>query len=186
MASDYLKECMSDVGQGPLDIFQKAFCSVCANRDCTRSAANGMAFDRRILNWKNDLFDSVPRADEADPKFDGIRSKKFLPIVPGSVNVSMWSPPAAEAPVEVPKPLIHFAVESKPISIQEAPTEAAVVPQKAPSEPLPVAKPVQGALNPGNTPFTQGTVLPGYTAPKPTEDIILESGGTFTLGGEDE
>src|SRR5690348_6277675 len=83
--ADFLKECMSDpalvTSPVPIDEFQRNYCIVCANRECARSSANNLAFDRRVANWESTLFTNAPRAKDDDPNFVRIRSKNFAPVI---------------------------------------------------------------------------------------------------------
>jgi len=78
---DFLKECMSDVGNAPLDEFNQYFCIKCQNIDCIRAGGNDSIFKKRISSWEDSLFKNVSRADDDDSRFNNIRSKKFLPII---------------------------------------------------------------------------------------------------------
>ncbi len=49
---DYLKDCMNDVGNPPIDAMHRNFCLVCANRGCERSGMSQSAFDSRVKNWR--------------------------------------------------------------------------------------------------------------------------------------
>ncbi len=78
---DFLKECMGDMGNKiPIDEFNKGFCIRCNNSSCTRSKTKGFKFVERANNWKSMYFDDVKRANEKDPKYEEIRSKKFISI----------------------------------------------------------------------------------------------------------
>lgn len=177
---DFLRECMTDPAlnpdnRTPIDEFNRKYCVVCCNRDCSRSAAGGLAFDRRALNWKKDLFDEVPRAEEGDSSYDSIRRKVFRPAQE-SLSIS-----TAQAPV-VPVPTADARARFLPHVIEEA------APAPAPRQPA------QSAHIPPpeyeNTPFTQGMILPGGppAAPPPTggSEVVVQPGGTFVFGGDDE
>src|SRR5688572_27792432 len=109
--TDFLKECMSDVGPMPLDQFNRTFCAQCANRDCSRNGAQNLAFDHRVNNWKTILFDAVPRAQDTDVQYDPIRLKRFLPLDPNGprppnvgftpISTATATQPSALAPTEV-------------------------------------------------------------------------------------
>lgn len=88
MRQDLLRECLADIKVIPLDEFNKAFCSVCANRECTRSFLQGSVFDKRVNDWHNKLFINVNKADESNENFSHIRSKKFIPINNESIHLS--------------------------------------------------------------------------------------------------
>jgi hypothetical protein len=189
---DFLKECMSDVGQTPLDIFQKSYCFVCGNRECSRSSANNLQFDRRVLNWKKDLFDEVPRADEFDQRFAQIRSKQFLPANQSPAVIT----PRFQEIAPVFKETIPEVVQTDPILDQVSPensTQPMVdmieistidppVPVDTPKPVQPIVQPTQGK---SNTPFSQGTTLPGFRKEEP-KDVVIDVGGSFTFGGNNE
>ena len=177
---DFLKECMSDVGQGPIDLFQKAFCFVCANRECSRSSANNMAFDRRMSSWKKDLFDNVPRADESDPRFASIRSKKFVTInniEPIVVNSNI---------ISNPETFISMSTDGVSPTDIDIPTEQPVIQQpviQQMTQPPTPSQPVQNSSQ-ANTPFSHGAVLPGFKIEQ--ADVVIEPGGNFTFGDGNE
>lgn len=183
--ADFLKECMTDpaltkAGPMPLDLFNRSYCVVCANRECSRSGLGSASFDVRATNWRKDMFDSIPRADEADPEYARIREKNFLTVDRGVPEVSMTTAPSPaqrfevsihEAPGPAPKDEVPPSPEVRP----EPQTQSAVV---QPRTPGPESE---------NTPFVQGTVLPGGPPrPDQSKDTVLSPGGTFTFGGSDE
>lgn len=172
---DFLRDCMRDVPGLPIDQFNTAFCVMCGNRQCSRSGANNLAFDRRVSNWKNDLFDNVPRASDRDPGFDHIRLKRFIPIEPESTVV----------------PDVYSREPDVVINVQS--TEAQTEAKENLSVPLAFRRipstPASQTPQAANTPFIQGAMLPGNDqsvvkiSPQETE---IESGGSFTFGGDDE
>lgn len=97
MRKDYLSECMSEVGVVPLDVFNKEFCLVCANAECSRSRANNSLFQLRATNWEKDLFLNVPRLKDSDPLAVEIRSKWYTPP---AITVA---PAVKQKPLEEPK-----------------------------------------------------------------------------------
>lgn len=165
--ADFLKECMSDFGNVPIDDFNRAYCAVCHNRSCSRSNASTMLFDVRAKNWKRDLFDDVPTADPEDPRYDPIRMKEFKSVGQPSTGSI---PTFFTAPVPVPK-----AAESPP-----EPREEPIV-QKRP-DPIPASAPTPPEA--GNTSFQQGSMI-GPASPQ-TNDQVISPGGTYTFGGDDE
>lgn len=186
---DYLKECMSEVPQAPLDEFQKAYCLVCANRECSRSRMNNSVFDKRVANWKENLFIHPPQAAADDPRFDNFRSKQFLPLVKDgsrevrSVDVPVIQPPkfmpgAAEAPPPEPKETAPTPPDSPPPDLVPQPQPPPDLPA-AEQEPTPEAQPAQQGPAFGNTSFQQGTVLPG--GPGGQE---MPADKTFVLGDD--
>lgn len=177
---DFLKECMNDpaltkAGPMPIDIFNSSYCIICANRECSRSGLSSSSFDIRAMNWKKDLFDSVPRADELDPNYNRIREKRFLTVQRDVLEISSQTSIPAE----------KFAV-----SIQETPMEkpSNTIVDSTVSTPQILSTPQTPpahVLEPENTPFVQGTILPGGV-PSPSKekstDTILEPGGTYVFG----
>lgn len=193
---DYLKECMTDpalnrFGTVPIDVFSKAYCVVCANRECSRSALASMSFDIRVANWRKNMFDSVPRADDSDPRFDAFRKKRFIQVQRDVLEVQ--SPPQFESVVHNPpqSSVDKLGVTDTPMpvpvpaSTPESTPTSTPVPAQAPT-PVPAQAPVPTPMPVENTPFVQGTVLPGGPSQKPVQDTILEPGGTFVFGGSDE
>jgi hypothetical protein len=171
---DYLRECMSGFGTVPIDAFSKAFCLVCANRECARSAANGMKFDRRVHTWYETLFSQVPRADDNDARYDTLRAKRFMPITP-AIEVNTPDP--------MPMPIIQEI--SPPIITPEAPD---IIPKPSPM--APVVQEVEGPPTPPktveippnvtNTPFVQGTMIGS------NKEVVIQPGGTFTFGSDEK
>ena len=191
---DFLKECMSDVGQGPIDIFQKAFCSVCANRDCSRSTSSSLSFDKRVSNWKDDLFDNVPRADESDPNFARIRAKRFISINNDPPGISNVVPVIIETQknnistqMEANMVNDRLVVQMDTTQVEPDPVVQSVPVQPVPVQPVPVQPvpvPVQ-PQNQSNTTFVQGTTIPGFKKEEKI-DVVIEPGASFTFGGSDE
>jgi hypothetical protein len=160
--ADFLRECMSDIASQikqsiPIDEFTKSYCIRCLNQDCARSKANGLRFVKRAVNWKEDLFINVPRADEHDSVFDNIRSRQFI-----SAN---------ETPGENPG---------------ENPVAPPVKPEPEPEpEPEPIVAPPSSLATPdlGNTPFVQGTMVSDKPLKK---EVVLEPGQAYTFGSNDQ
>ena len=74
---DFLQECMRGFTTVPLDDFNKLYCLVCSNRECSRSIGNSSLFDSRVKNWKKVLFDNIQRIESGDmcnPKFTSIEN----------------------------------------------------------------------------------------------------------------
>lgn len=178
---DFLQECINDpalvTGPVQIDEFSKAYCLVCANRDCARAGTNNMQFDYRSIHWKEMLFDNVPRADDNDSRYDNIRGKKFLPIqprieVPGtpnfvSPNMVSVDPSISRsmAKPDDPEVVIATPVIATPESIQ--------IQSKPQSKPTTELK---------NTPFQQGTILPGGPKAEPAkEETPLANGSVYTF-----
>ena len=66
---------MSEFKGAPIDAFNKEFCVLCSNRECTRSWGNASVFDSRVKNWRAILFENVLRIDDAS-----LTNLKFEPI----------------------------------------------------------------------------------------------------------
>lgn len=186
MKRDYLKDCMGDIPGTPIDEFNRRYCVLCANRDCSRSAASTkVSFDRRVANWRSDLFDAVPRADDNDPGFASIRSKRFVPLDASSPYEIQHHPSGVmlEKPADPqPDPSPAPAAAEQPA---DPPAAAAGPPEPAggatePEEPDAAARiPVASY----NTPFQQGAMLPGAPQKRPPE-VVVDNGGTFTFGDD--
>lgn len=172
--TDFLRECMSDVKNIPLDKFNLTYCRMCANRSCARSALNNSHFDLRARNWHKDLFTEVPRADDADSRYDNIRAKQFISIEK--------SYEIRSAPIE---PITSTAQEivstDPPTMTQENIVEPVEMVEPVPA-PKTVQKPVEVPRQPApdttNTPFTQGAMLHGVRPPEPTS---VQQGTTFVF-----
>lgn len=165
---------ISKLGNLTLDVFNRTYCVVCGNRECSRSSANASAFDMRVLNWKKDLFESVPRAPEGDPSYDNIRAKKFLPMnKPVEINTYevQITPepriPSVKIVEETPQLEISF---DKPVL--RAPQLATMPAQQASQQNLPF-----------NTPFTHGVLI--KNSEPESKESISEPGSTFTFNGSD-
>lgn len=181
---DYLKECMNDVGNPPLDAMHRNFCLVCANRGCERAGLNQSEFDKRVKNWKSLLFDNVPRADEADDRYSNLRSRNFAPGGPPKPPPTTVFVPNVPAIIRPEEPRIHEP--PRPAAFVRAPeAPAAVAPPPTP-EPEDTGPPPPPA-GAGNTPFEQGMVLDGAPPPAPPRDPSPPQapGQTFILDDED-
>ncbi len=167
---DYLRDCMNDVGNPPIDAMNRNFCLVCANRGCERAGMNQSAFDKRVKNWRETLFTNVPRAAPDDPAYDNIRSRAFSPLgpppaprttvfVPGApvgtpVRVPMAQPAAFTRRDEAPPEMTAPAIDPPALDVDPPQPATTVTPRVAP---------------PGNTPFEQGIMLGGGPETTPTE-----------------
>jgi hypothetical protein len=68
----------------PLDDFNKLYCLVCSNRECSRSIGNSSLFDSRVKNWKKVLFENIQRIESGDmcnPKFINIENSGPIPEI---------------------------------------------------------------------------------------------------------
>ena len=177
---DFLKECMSEMGNVPLDVFNRELCLKCANRECVRAGMNNSLFDKRVRDWRDKLFLNVERVEPGDPRFSEIEAKHFMPLG-GS---SSWEVRGPE-PVTEPEPVVEpepepepeeVSVESEP-DLEEIPEpEPERIEEPEPAEAIPVP-PV-----PTNTQFDQGAMLGGQ-APS-DEDAVIQPGGTYTFGDD--
>ncbi len=204
MKTDYLKECMGDITSAikrsvSIDDFNREFCSVCMSKECSRSGNNNLLITLRARNWESDLFLNVPRASDQDSRYDAIRDKWVEKIVLESQTPTPQAPPPQAPPleepsspvIEEPEPLDDVLQNETSVPMHEevvaAPEpeleiETAVIPDLAPTIELPVAPPPPKPVPPSpqknyNTPFNK----PGYLG-EAKEEIIIESGGSFTFG----
>lgn len=181
---DFLKDCMNDVGNPPIDAMTKNWCLGCGNRGCERAGLNNSAFDRRVKSWKETLFLNVPRAASDDPAYDNIRSKSFSPLgQPEPPKTILFTPgvPAVSIPVPMARPSAFVRQEV------EKPEPEMAVPAVGPdvvAEPEgTTAEEGERKAPPGNTTFEQGTVLGG--GPPPAQQAspgpAAGAGKTFIL-----
>ncbi len=169
---DFLKDCMNDVGNPPIDVMHKNWCLGCGNRGCERAGMNNSAFDKRVKNWRETLFLNVPRAAPDDPAYDNIRSKSFTPVgQPKAPRSVLFTPGVSTVSVPVPMAKPAAFVRQEPESSGQGTAEP-VPTEPVPTEPVPTepekaekAEPEGRAPPPGNTSFEQGTVLGGGPAP---------------------
>jgi hypothetical protein len=181
---DYLKECLSDTGNIPLNDFNMLYCRVCARRTCSRSQLNNSAFDTRARDWKKNLFETPQIIEAEDPRFSNIQSKIFAPggsayeirSNEGVVNLNV----DALAQREAPKNFISLPVNGQTtpsIRYEEKPViEAAPV-----QETIPTQVKTQILQQPMNTDFQQGMILPGGPIPEQATQ-----GNTYVFGEDDE
>lgn len=183
---DYLKECMNDVGNPPLDAMHRNFCIGCANRQCDRAGLNQSSFDNRVKNWRSLLFDDVPRAEPGDERYSNIESKRFSPAGPSrppATAIFMPGVPTITRPstLVVPSAFVK-AEEAREDESPVAPPELELPPPFAAHAPAAPAIPEpRPSATPGNTPFEQGMVLDGAPAPKPDPAGSQAQGKTFIL-----
>ncbi len=174
---DFLKDCISDPalvtpGQPvPIDAFVKHYCIRCGNRACERAGSNNMAFDKRVQNWHENLFVNPPRADDSDTSFSQIRAKNFAPSGP-KLEVQ-----GSSGFVTIGK---QNSVPSIPV-----PTITQVEPLARVIQPVEVLEPVvvpEAQIGASNTPFKQGTLLPGAPPLKEiVKEVAVKTGVEFTF-----
>lgn len=151
----------------PLDHFNSAYCVRCINQECARSAGNNHLFVKRTTTWKEALFTNVTRAADDDPRYAEERSKFFRPVTNFAGSVDTPHP----AFIDKPMPKIEIPTVT---AVAEAPE---VIQPAAPTTPaIPITPPKIGVHN---TPFEQGTILPGGT-----KENVIEPGGTVVFDDE--
>lgn len=193
MRNDYLNECMSEFRNIAIDQFNKAYCLVCANADCSRSRANNTLFQIRTANWEKDLFIDPPKLEPQDPIAVSIINKWYKaseevgtapPVKPSSF---VATPPASEPektsslppePTAAPK---TTKADKKPKKAKEKPknnesldhSSVVVTESTAAAPPVPKVQ-VGQVVNP--------FMAPSSTSPASNpDDISLPLGGTFVL-----
>jgi hypothetical protein len=197
VAMDFLRDCMNDVQNPPLDQFQRNWCLVCANRECERAGMNRSTFDHRAKNWKDTLFNKVPRAASDDPRYDNVRSKLFLPTSGKTPDVKVFMPgvPTVEPPAPSPPRPAAFVMAQAPAQPAPPAPPAPVVPEAEPAPgvtspeeggPSPATSSVVPVASPGNTAFQQGMMIEGGSSAPPTTrgdepQGSSQSGSTFIL-----
>lgn len=145
----------------PLQDFREAFCGRCLQPECELSLAGRSKFEARVATWEERLFTSPARMPKTDPLYSQIVAKKFIEIPTGPVP-EIRGPSEWIDPREVPPP-----------STQELPRPAPPPPVKK-SEPVEVSAPSEKPLparrasQPLQTPFQQGTSLPGAPEIRPS------------------
>lgn len=199
MKEDYLKECLSEVTSKlkkvvPMDDFQREFCVYCQNKECARSGASNMSFDRRAANWYRDLFQNIPRASENNEntlKVAKIWESSMEFVGKPKVHVKVQDEPEIkqelksepkQEPIQEPETLQEpesVQINQEPIEIPEQTKipEPVKITEQIPTL-LTVSKPIQSPII-RNTPFDK----PEYIGEEPKEKII-QVGGTYTF--EDE
>jgi hypothetical protein len=201
MSQDFLRECMSDPalvqGQVPIDEFNKAYCVRCVQKECARAGLNGSLLARRAATWHTNLFEKPPRAAEDDPRYQSIRAKKFLQTssevvelrnngvnyevqtreMPEALRKNPPEPPAFDPPPPAPVWAAE-PVPPAPEPVQAIPEPVLDAPSVPPAVSAPPVRPVDAP--PQNTPFEQGTVLPGGSSEK-----TVEVGGSYVFGSDE-
>ena len=196
MKQDFLRECMEEVRNVPIDQFSQAFCVVCANSDCSRSRANSTLFNIRIMNWEKDLFTNIPRADPHSELAKSV-SKQWG----GILHLNTTSDPTPTKFVSEPEKTREtpLTVETqkeiteivKPKKVHKKKTEqtlknsdstegmevTTVVPPDETSTPDSGEKSPLGARPTIDNPFS----IPVSHVKEPEDGTVLEVGGTFVL-----
>lgn len=177
---DFLQECMSTFSNMPMDSFNKQFCIVCANRDCSRSAASHSVFDSRVASWQDRLFNRVPRAGDDDASYDSIRAKKFLPVVvPGyEIQTHAVQPEFQVIVMGEEPPVSRFMPPRSTPSSDDEPS------LPVSSSPLPRIRIPSAAPLVTNTPFQQGAMLEG-APPPPSPETPKGPGASYTFDDEE-
>lgn len=193
MEKDFLRECMEDVKNVPIDEFNKAFCLVCANRDCSRARANTSLFNIRTSNWEKDLFLQVPTLDADNSLARDIISKwykapevtlaKNAPVpdqtAPSLAQEESTQPLATSTAAPVKKPQKSIKKTPKKHLQQSLPANVESHQSLSQDEPAINADPAQVASAIYN-PF-----LPSSPLPEPagtiTSDEVTPLGGTIIL-----
>lgn len=193
---DFLKDCMNDVGNPPIDEMHRNWCVGCANRGCERSGMNQSAFDKRVKNWKELLFTNVPRASADDPAYDNIRSKAFsqlgTPAAPKTVVFTPGVPVATPARAQMAQPAAFTRKDVDRPEVEAPAVEDSPELDLEPVGPQPATVVTPRVAPPGNTPFEQGTVLGGgpltvpAEAPRPPEPPVPGTGPGKTFILEDD
>lgn len=135
--ADFLSECMSEFKGAPIDAFNREFCTLCSNRECTRSWGNASVFDRRVKNWRAVLFENVPRSNNpnlANPKFELVESGRVPEVstptfetIPAPLSyddvadTDPGSPPSGSPPTMSTIPTPPPAVSTPPVVIPASP-----------------------------------------------------------------
>jgi len=184
--TDFLKECISDVSSKlhrmvPIDDFNRTFCVVCVNRDCARSKSNNLKFESRVNNWEDLYFNKVKRADNQDPQFESIRIKRF--VSPEDRSTYIIKEPELEPKPEPktnldPEPVLEPVIQAPEKEPQPMDVPELNVPKPKESIPDPIPQAVDQVTN---TPFVQGTMLPGSK-----QATVLESSQVFVFDDDNE
>jgi len=151
--------------RGGIDAFNREFCTVCSNRECSRSWGNASGFNARVRNWRSVLFENVPRVENsqaANPNFTPADQGR----VPEIVTQTFETSPAPLSFDDVPD-----TEPGTPADDQGAPVhrQAAVQTPPAPN-PAPAVPQV-------NTPFQQPAMLSG----SPPQEQAQAPGSVFVF-----
>lgn len=122
MMADYWDECFNPGnGVSPTD-FEKTFCHVCRNAECTRSSISSSAWVRRMATQVDRLFTNAKFADADDPRFSQIRGLDFQPGRGRSIEVPVrqrpgggdWDDPRQPPPQAFVAPKVETAPAPTP------------------------------------------------------------------------
>lgn len=117
--SDLLKVC-NEKG-APLEVFKELCCDHCVQPECTRSRFGTTIFDKRVANWFDNLFASVPRMPSDDPRFLEIQGQSFSLIAPTAPGESSaWLDPrdlkssTVQVPASIEPPRLETPEQPRP------------------------------------------------------------------------
>lgn len=173
---DELKVC-NDQGV-PLEDFKLAFCDRCLNQDCTRSIAGQSRFEQRVNTWYERLIEAPTKLDEADPRFNQIRAKRFIDVDPGPVpeiGRSAWVDPR-----DLTEPTPVLDEPAPPPQVTPEPVETAAAsepePQQEPEVPPQAPPPQRLPASFMNTPTPRPQMLAGEKkgATKPAQPVFVD------------
>lgn len=78
---DFLQECLNSVNvESTVNEFKQAFCSVCANSQCTRSRWADSKWMRRMMDQKESLHNPIFLDPDTDELFKQISDQNFITI----------------------------------------------------------------------------------------------------------
>jgi hypothetical protein len=156
---DFLGECNTQ--KVTIEDFQQQFCVRCINPECSRSKAGDSKFERRVSSWEDWLFNQTPKMNPQDPRYEEIRSKRFMVIgEPLEVHGSSWVDPRD----------LSEGKESGPAVIEPAPSPTHPEPMEPAPEPTPKLK-SPGLVNTPTSPKRMiGAPVTPAADPKVTPD----------------
>lgn len=174
-------------------------CARCFQHECTRSQYGKSKFEIRVNSWEDRLFKKTPRMDEADPRFEIIRSKKFVEIDPRpapEVGQGAWVDPRDLDDNPKAKALAEFDAVARDVGELETTVLATSEPKL--DDPAPEPKP-QKAVAPMNTPNRPGQMVGGREKPEakpaqadpwepkkepaPSKEQVVKPGARIRFGG---
>ena len=167
---DYLNECMSEFKGAPIDAFNKEFCALCSNRECSRSWGNASVFDSRVKNWRSFLFENVQRSNDpniANPNFMLVGSRS----VP-EMNTPTFETIPSKPPTEDKSFLSYEDVSDTSPDVSDTSPDVSDTSPSPPmenTEPVIVPIPENVRKDSYNTPFDKPMMLQGPKE-KPEEE----------------